>query len=102
MEDLSSLRSQIDKIDMELVRLFEARMECVLKVAEYKLKNNMEVLHKSREDEVIKRGINNLKDKKLEASLTEFLNSLMKISRELQTEFLMAQNGVENYNDSKI
>jgi chorismate mutase/prephenate dehydratase len=96
MEDLLSLRNQIDRIDGELVKLFEARMECVLKVAEYKRQNNMEVLHKSREEEVIKKGLSNLKDKKYEASIEDFLNSLMRISRELQAELLSSRNNSED------
>jgi monofunctional chorismate mutase len=88
MEDLLSLRNEIDRIDSELVKLFEARMNCVLKVAEYKRKNSLEVLHKSREEEVIQKGLEKLNDKKLESALVEFLNSLMKISRGLQTVFL--------------
>lgn len=88
MEDLLELRKEIDRIDSELVRLFEERMQCVLKVAEYKKQNNLEVLHKSREEEIIKNGLQNLKDKRFQASLEKFLNSLMKVSRELQTELL--------------
>lgn len=88
MEDLLSLRNEIDRIDSKLVKLFEARMNCVLKVAEYKRKNNLEVLHKSREEEVIQKGLEILNDKKLENALVEFLTSLMNISRGLQTDFL--------------
>lgn len=55
MEDLKKLRDDIDSIDKELIELFQKRMETVLKVAEYKKKNNVPILNASRENEVIKK-----------------------------------------------
>ena len=37
--DLSECRKEIDKIDKELVELFERRMNVAIKVAEYKIEN---------------------------------------------------------------
>lgn len=88
MEDLSKLRDDINNIDSELVKLFEKRMETVLKVAQYKKKNNMEVLDKSREDAVIKRAVGFLKNKDFEEELAKFFIALMEGSRRLQTNYL--------------
>ena len=49
MEDLQELRKQIDQIDQEMVRLFEARMDVCRQVAEYKIANGKKVLDRSRE-----------------------------------------------------
>lgn len=90
MDDLLKIREEIDKIDSELVKLFEQRMKYVLEVAEYKKKNNLEVFHKSREEEVIKNGIKHLNDKRFSDSVEKFLNSIMKISREMQNEIILS------------
>ena len=63
MSDLDKYRSEIDKIDSEMAKLFEKRMNMVLKVADYKKKNNINIFHKNREDEVIKKAISNIENK---------------------------------------
>ena len=73
MDKLELLRKEIDDIDMQLVELFEKRMETVLKVGEYKAKKNLPILSKSREEEVIIKSINYLKDRSLQEYLKDFL-----------------------------
>ena len=48
--DLQKIREEIDIIDRELARLFEKRMDIVLKVAEYKRQNNLPVKDMAREE----------------------------------------------------
>lgn len=88
MDDLEILRGKIDDIDKELVKLFEERMDVVLKVLEYKKKNNLEIFHKSREDKVISRNLSYLKDKSYEKYLIEFMYATMDISKKLQRDRL--------------
>lgn len=70
---LEELRNEIDNVDKELVELFEKRMEIVLNVAKYKKENNIPILNNSREQEVIKKNVNYLKNKNLQRYLTDFL-----------------------------
>ena len=49
--ELKDLRTQIDAIDDELVRLFGARMEIAAQIADYKKANNMPILMPTRERE---------------------------------------------------
>ena len=49
--ELKALRSQIDSIDDELVRLFGARMEIAAQIADYKKQNNLPILMPARERE---------------------------------------------------
>jgi chorismate mutase / prephenate dehydratase len=88
MEDLSKLREDIDLIDSELVKLFEKRMETVLKVAEYKKANKMEILNSSREETVIRKAQELLKNKDFSEELARFFTSLMEGSRRIQAEYL--------------
>ena len=49
--ELKDLRSEIDKIDDELVRLFGARMEVAAQIADYKKENDLPILMPARERE---------------------------------------------------
>ena len=49
--ELKELRTEIDKIDDELVRLFGARMEIAAQIADYKKENKLPILVPSRERE---------------------------------------------------
>lgn len=84
MEELSSLREKIDKIDREMVKLFQERMELACKVAEYKKNNSMEILNVEREEQVIKKQLSNLEDKSIEEETEAFFRNVMSISRSLQ------------------
>lgn len=88
MTKLDEYRVEIDEIDREIVQLFEKRMETVLKVASYKKENGMEVLQSSREEVVLQKAVNNLKDKKYEDDIREVFELLMKLSRNSQKKEL--------------
>lgn len=45
MNELENLRERIDKIDKELIALFEERMNVVNDIAKYKIKNNLPILN---------------------------------------------------------
>lgn len=51
---LNELRSKIDAIDTELVRLFSERMDVAAKVADYKKENNLPIYVPAREREILK------------------------------------------------
>ena len=51
--ELSQLRTQIDAIDNELVKLFCQRMEVSAKIAEYKKENNLPIHVPAREREIL-------------------------------------------------
>lgn len=51
--ELIELRTQISKIDRELVALFSQRMQLSAMIAEYKKANNLPVYIPSREHEVL-------------------------------------------------
>lgn len=51
--DIKDLRTQIDEIDNELVRLFRARMEISAQVADYKRERNLPIYVPAREREIL-------------------------------------------------
>ena len=86
MKNLEELREEIDRIDKDIVKLFESRMEKVEKVSEYKRKNNIGILNRSREEEVLSRNKKHLKNKALEPYLEKFYIELMKVSKDYQKD----------------
>ena len=84
MGNLEKYRQKIDEIDKEIVKLFEKRMETVSQVSQYKLKNSLPVLNSVREDEVIEKNINYLRNKDLTPYLKDFFISMMGISKDYQ------------------
>lgn len=84
MEELELLRKEIDGIDEQLVKLFEERMELAVKIAAVKRQKAMQVLDSKREEEVIKKAIDRLKNKELSEELELFFRNLMDLSKKIQ------------------
>lgn len=82
--DLGEIRTRIDNIDKELVKLLEERMIIVEDVIEYKAANNMKIFDAKREEEVIKKNIDRVKEKKLKKYIEKMLNDIMSVSKEYQ------------------
>ena len=81
---LGELRKEIDSIDKQIVALFEKRMKIVTEIANYKLKNNMDVFDKSREDLLLEKVDTYLENKELSGDLNLFFKNLMDISKGYQ------------------
>ena len=44
MKDLLEIRDEIDRIDGQMIELYEKRMECTAQVAEYKISTGKKIL----------------------------------------------------------
>ncbi len=91
MYDINYLRKQIDEIDSQLLPLFLKRMECSRNVAEYKRANNMPILDKTREEQILDSKAAQVSEE-LQAPVRDLFSSIMKISRSLQAKELYANN----------
>ncbi len=89
MYDIDILRKQIDEIDSQLLPLFLKRMECSKNVAEYKRANNMPVLDKAREKQILDSKATQVAEN-LKNPVRDFFSGIMKISRNLQAKELYA------------
>ena len=81
--ELTEIRKEINKVNDEMLKLFEKRMALCKEVALYKKENNMEIFVKSREDEILKE-IKEKSSKGLESYNEEFFKTLMALSRDYQ------------------
>ncbi|MBO4941167.1 MAG: prephenate dehydratase [Clostridia bacterium] len=94
MNELETLRNEIDQIDSELLPLFLKRMECSKKVAEYKRKNNLPVLDKSREKQILDHKASMIPLDKA-SFVRDFFSEIMAISRKAQRQ-LLSDGNLEN------
>ena len=93
MKDLETLRSEIDEIDRDLVRLFEARMNVVLGVAAYKLENHLPILNAGREQQVVDKCCALLENKDYCDALSEWMKTTMALSRAEQDRYIKQKQG---------
>ncbi len=84
MDELKSLRDQIDVIDRQIAELFRQRMDVTHKVGRYKVRNGMNVLDESREQEVLAAKAALTDDPALQGDLTALFEGIMSISRKQQ------------------
>lgn len=89
---LEQERQNIDRIDREIVRLFEERTRTVEQVAQVKLTNNLPVLDASREQLVIEKVQSYLTDPTLSEEIATLYTEIMRLSREHQTTWLAEHN----------
>lgn len=89
MNKLEIARENINRIDREIAKLFEERMREVEEIIAYKLENNLEILDSGREKEVIDRNSKLLKNENLKKYYIDFLENMMKISKDYQKDILL-------------
>ena len=81
--ELNELRSEIDRIDQELVQLFCRRMDVAAQIADYKKENNLPIFHPGREQEVL-RKVGQLAGTDMESYTQVLYSMLFELSRSYQ------------------
>jgi len=94
--DISISREAIDRIDSQIVRLFEERMLVSRDVALYKQAHHQEILNPERERIVLKSRAAQLQDHSFDQGLVELFETLMSLSRREQFRFLDARLNAQN------
>ncbi|MDD5934354.1 MAG: prephenate dehydratase [Clostridiales bacterium] len=84
MVDLQKCREEIDKIDQQIVELFEQRMKVSTKVAEYKIQTGKKVLDQEREEQKLNAVEALAKEDYNRHSVRELFTQIMSMSRKLQ------------------
>lgn len=88
MNELEQCRKEIDEIDKELVNLFERRMDVAIRVANYKKENDLPIYDEERESKVIKKNVDNLRNKNYDLLARRFFLSIMELSRSIQESII--------------
>ncbi len=83
--DLKDYRTQIDKIDSELVRLFQERMDVAAQIANYKKEHSLPILQPSREQEKLETLCAQCRGD-LQGELQELYSLIFALSRNYQAK----------------
>ncbi len=84
MKDLLEIRDEIDKIDKQMVALFEERMTLTQEVAQYKSKTGKAVLDKEREHSKLETLQSFVKSEYNKYPVKELFTQIMSMSRKYQ------------------
>ena len=98
-DDIKKLRSDIDRIDSELLRLYEERMDVVRSIAKYKMENNLPVYDAAREDAKLEDVFASVKNREYADGAAQLFITLMQASREMQENMMgLADDGYDDFN----
>lgn len=87
MEELQSLRNEIDVIDLQMVELFRRRMDVTRRVGEYKAARGIPVLDQERERQVLQNK-GELAGEELRPAVITLYQTVMSLSRRQQRDML--------------
>ncbi|MDR1773355.1 MAG: chorismate mutase [Clostridioides sp.] len=104
--DLEILRTRINEIDKEIVKLFVERMQTSAKIAEAKSEKNLPVLDKKRENIVIQNVMNEAGEE-FELYIKTLYNTMFEVSRNYQSSLInkttpISQEILQNIQNPKI
>ena len=85
--ELNKIRTEIDRIDEELVTLYKKRMHLCAEIAEYKRANNMPILDSSRERALLTK-ISELSGAEFEEYSRTLYSTILDLSRSYQNKIL--------------
>lgn len=86
--DMKKYRDKIDKIDAQILKLYEERMDVARSIGEYKLENGLPVYDPAREDAKLDEVFASVSNKKYADGAAQLFITLMQASRELQEEIM--------------
>jgi chorismate mutase / prephenate dehydratase len=97
MVDLLKSREDIDRIDKQIISLFEERMEIAKNVAEYKISVGKKVYDKQREEEKLETLGALASNEFNKCAAQELFSQIMSISRKLQYTLVKSENISESF-----
>lgn len=92
MNKLEEARAKIEEIDRDMAKLFEARMQAVVQVAEYKKENNIPIFDPVREKALIEKNIQYIQTDDLKRYYTEYFETQLKVSKDYQKTILKLED----------
>ena len=91
MNNLDEERKLINSIDDEMLMLFIKRMEVAKRIGQYKFENNLPILDKKREEEIIASRVKDIEDEEMKEYIIQFLKELMNISKRVQENVIVGK-----------
>ena len=86
--DLKESRTKIEKIDKEMAKLFEERLDAVREIASYKKQNALPIYDELREKQLIEKNTQFIENTEYLQYYTKFLKDLMNVSKSFQEKIV--------------
>lgn len=97
--DIKKLRAQIDKIDAQILKLYEDRMDVVRAIGEYKMENGLPMYDAAREDAKLDKVFADVSNKKYADGAAQLFITLMQAGREMEEEMAGVSDDLEDFDD---
>ncbi len=94
MDELKSLRDEIDVVDRQIAELLQQRMSITQQVGEYKVRNHMKVLDEEREKQVLAAKTALSDDPSMQAALATVFEAIMSLSRKQQRQLVQENDPI--------
>lgn len=94
--DIQELRNQINEIDEQLVRIFDARMKVALQIGKYKKENDLPVFDPARERAVLAKQTSAV-DEDMSAYVKLLYTTLFDLSRSYQQRYMTQGSSISNH-----
>ena len=99
-EDIKKLREKIDRIDAQILKLYEERMDVVRDIGAYKIENNLPVYDAAREDDKLDDVFSSVRNRKYADGAAQLFITLMQASKEMQEEMAgLTDEGFDDIDD---
>lgn len=85
---LEDFREELDSLDSKMLELYQQRINIVKEIAQIKKESNLPIFDKKREEEIINKSLKNIDDENLKAMYKEFIELILKQSKEIQKNAL--------------
>ena len=94
MDLLGDYRMEIDKIDEQMTKLLEKRMNISKAISEYKKEHDIQIFHPDREKLIIEKNKGYLENKEYGDLVESYYDNLMYLSRLVQQKEIYPQNEI--------
>jgi monofunctional chorismate mutase len=84
--ELDKARTEINKIDKEIVRLLEKRFNIVNEIGNFKKKQGLSIYDEAREKQVVESCTSYLENKEYSKFIDDIYFQIMKCSKDIQQE----------------
>lgn len=94
MEKLEICRDLIDSIDKSIIELYEKRMDIIKEITKYKIEKSLPVLDQNREDSMLKKNIEKIKNEEYKKYYKDVLDGYLKASKKMQEEIIKSNKSI--------
>ena len=94
MEKLEICRDLIDSIDNSIIELYEKRMDIIKEITKYKIEKGLPVLDQDREDSMLKKNMEKIKNEEYKKYYKDVLAGYLKASKKMQEKIIKSNKSI--------